>query len=130
MVTASAQRVETLFASVYHGDIATVLACLHPDIIIHEADGLPYGGSFQGHDGFLELQTMMLSKMDIRIKSHRLISNDEQVAGHVQVEFTVRTTGRSIVMPVVEIYDFTDELISSIDVYYKDVAAINTLLGD
>jgi ketosteroid isomerase-like protein len=37
------------------GDIDAFVATLAPDIQVHEPDYLPYGGTYHGPDGFLEL---------------------------------------------------------------------------
>ena len=37
------------------GDMDGFLAAVHPEVVVLEPDHLPYGGTFTGHDGFLEV---------------------------------------------------------------------------
>lgn len=37
------------------GDIEGFMAILHPEVEVFEPDYLPYGGTYHGRDGFLEL---------------------------------------------------------------------------
>jgi uncharacterized protein len=50
----SQQHVETvkrLFDAVARRDRAGLLEAYHPEIVIHEAPSLPYGGDYHGHEG-------------------------------------------------------------------------------
>jgi ketosteroid isomerase-like protein len=52
----SQQHVETvkrLFDAVNRRDQAALLEAYHPEVVIHEAASLPYGGDFHGHEGAL-----------------------------------------------------------------------------
>jgi len=51
------ERVETvkrLFEAVRRRDQAALLDAYHPEVSIHEARSLPYGGDFRGHAGAIE----------------------------------------------------------------------------
>lgn len=53
----SQQQVETvkrLFEAVGRRDQAGLLEAYHPEVVIHEASCLPYGGDYHGHEGALE----------------------------------------------------------------------------
>jgi ketosteroid isomerase-like protein len=52
----SQQQVETvkrLFDAVGRRDQAAILEAYHPEVVIHEAASLPYGGEYHGHEGAL-----------------------------------------------------------------------------
>lgn len=52
----SHQQVETvkrLFDAVARQDRAAILEAYHPEVVIHEAASLPYGGEYHGHEGAL-----------------------------------------------------------------------------
>lgn len=42
-------------AAITRGDIEGFTSALHPEVVVHEPDYLPYGGDFTGKAGFLEL---------------------------------------------------------------------------
>lgn len=51
------QQVETvrrLFDAVDRHDQAAILDAYHPEVVIHEAPSLPYGGDYHGHEGALQ----------------------------------------------------------------------------
>lgn len=43
--------VRNLFRAVEERDLPAVLAAYDPEIVIHEAESLPYGGAYVGHEG-------------------------------------------------------------------------------
>jgi ketosteroid isomerase-like protein len=45
------ETVRRLFKAVEEGDLAGVLAAYDENIVIREAESLPYGGEFHGHEG-------------------------------------------------------------------------------
>lgn len=47
------------------GDVATFLAALHPDVMLHEPTYLPYGGEFQGRQGFIKVLTEGAKFLDV-----------------------------------------------------------------
>ena len=49
------ETLEAFFAAFKAQDTATMEALLAPDFVIHEADGLPYAGTYQGFAGWMEL---------------------------------------------------------------------------
>lgn len=51
------QQVETvkrLFDAVDRHDQAAMLEAYHPEVVVHEAPSLPYGGDYHGHEGALQ----------------------------------------------------------------------------
>jgi SnoaL-like domain len=51
------------------GDDAEVHALFHPDFQVHEDFGLPYGGTFDGADGFIALRHKVRTYWGIEILS-------------------------------------------------------------
>ena len=43
--------VERFLKAFQAGDIEAAFGLLHPEIVIHEGEGLPYAGEFVGHEG-------------------------------------------------------------------------------
>jgi ketosteroid isomerase-like protein len=48
------ESVKRLFDAVARRDQAGLLEAYHPEIVIHEAPSLPYGGKYRGHQGAIE----------------------------------------------------------------------------
>lgn len=112
------------------GDIATVLSNFHPDCQVHEADSLPYPGTYKGRGGFTELLTVMGAAFEIDFHSSEIIDAGETVVIRVEATFASRASGRKVTMPVVEVYRFQDGMIIDCDVFYKDAAALGVLAAE
>jgi uncharacterized protein len=48
------EAVKRLFDAVARRDQAALREAYHPEIVIHEAPSLPYGGEYHGHNGAIE----------------------------------------------------------------------------
>ena len=47
------------------GDLEGVAKVAHPDIVVHEAESLPYGGTHTGRDAVLQLLAQLYSIIDL-----------------------------------------------------------------
>lgn len=110
-------------------DHAAVTGLLHPDLVVHEADNLPYPGDHRGVDGFVKLLKTLLSNYELKFVSATLHDAGDVVVCEMTIALTGRATGKALEMPMIEVYRFTDGQISDIDVYYKDTKAVVDLLA-
>jgi ketosteroid isomerase-like protein len=123
--------VQRFSTAVREGDVDEMARLLHDDFVAHEAGGLPYSGEYRGASGFLELLRKMNDAM--MFDPGPFISEplgESAVALRFSLTFTVRATGKSVTMNLVEVYTLRDEKIIDLDVYYKDPAALTALLGE
>jgi ketosteroid isomerase-like protein len=124
--SAQLETVEAMYRAVQEGDIDGALARMHPDIVVHEADSIPfYGGVHNGKDAFRrDLVGPMFDNYDIEI--HQVTARDagDVVAVFIDMTFTSKATSKSIRMPIVEVSTLADGLIRNMDIYYKDSAAM------
>jgi uncharacterized protein len=103
---------------------------LHHDFVVHEAGGLPFSGDYHGSQGFFELLNRMNDVLELTagpVTTDPL--GDDTVAARFRLTFTSRASGKSVEMGLVEIYTVRDGRIAELDVYYKDPAAVATLLA-
>jgi ketosteroid isomerase-like protein len=112
------------------GDIPAVLREFHPDCLLHEAESLPYPGTYKGLEGFMELLGIMGAAFEITFDGHEIFDAGETVVARLQATFTSRKSGRQVSMPIVEVYKFLDGKIIDADVYYKDAGLIGELARD
>lgn len=113
------------------GDLEAAVSAIHPDCVLHEAESLPYAGDWRGHGGFRELVGIMLSCFDLKILGYEVYeSAPDTVSMKAEGIFTSKKSGRSVMMPLVEIYKIKDGLIFDADIYYKDAMAINRLANE
>lgn len=110
------------------GDLPGALENVHPDVVLDEAQSLPFGGVFNGHDGYLEFVQAVMAAVEIDVRGRKLTDAGDQVLAQIDATMTPRAGGPAVPMPVVEIYSFTDGLISRFDVFYKDTKALTDAL--
>ena len=111
------------------GDIETVFALLHPEVLITEGDGLPYAGEYVGPAGLQDLVGKIMTPFEMVLDGYQVSDGGDCAIARLQMTFTNRTSGRVVKMPGVELYNTTDGKVSKIDVYYKSTSAIADLLN-
>jgi ketosteroid isomerase-like protein len=109
------------------GDLETAFAALSADNVIHEPASLWYGGDWKGPEGFGQILTTMSQYFDIQINGYEIFEAGEIAVMKADITFTAKATGRSLTMPVVEIYRGTGGQLVDMDIYYKDTAALLAL---
>ncbi|MGX4688159.1 nuclear transport factor 2 family protein [Streptomyces sp. JNUCC 63] len=100
------------------------------DIAVHEAESLPYGGDWKGREGLRNLMDTIgsiteLAPTDIEVFD----AGDGIVITRQTANFTSKSTGATLSVPMVEIYTMVDGKIQDIDVYYKDTKAMVDLFS-
>jgi ketosteroid isomerase-like protein len=126
----SHKNVDTLtefFDRVVTGEMASALELIHPECVLDEAAGLPYGGDYIGPDGFLRLWTVIAEDFDLTVISSQVHDAGDVVVAEMQASLRSKATGHTLDTSIVELYRFADGQISGIDVYYKDTLAVAQL---
>jgi uncharacterized protein len=126
----SNNNVDTLtrfFDLVSGGEMAAALELIHPECVLDEAAGLPYGGDYIGAEGFLKLWTVIAEDFDLTVTSSQVHNAGEVVVAEMRASLRSKQTGLTLDTSIVELYRFTDGQIAGIDVYYKDTAAVAEL---
>lgn len=118
------------FTAVLSGDVATVKELVHPDCVTHEPADLPYGGEYVGPDGLLAMFGQIMQSFSFSVDGEPSLMpvGDGRVVVRMDATFTALKSGRTASFPVAEIYTVIDGQIVDIDVFYKEPAAVCTLL--
>ncbi|MFC4561807.1 nuclear transport factor 2 family protein [Nocardiopsis mangrovi] len=96
-----------------------------PDVVLHQAEGLPFGGTWRGHEGmerFFHAMTRTWDAFDM-VEQEFLAAGDTAVV-RTQVRARSRATGREIAFPVLQTVTFADGRIAEVRPFYWDTAAI------
>lgn len=109
-------------------DFADVAACLHPDVTLYQAPGLPFtgSGSWHGHLGiqaFLDLFAATWQSMDL-IEVRALADGDTMVM-LIHVRLRARATGRTIETRIVQVNVVRDGRIIEFRPYYWNPSSIS-----
>lgn len=96
-----------------------------PDVELHQADALPYGGTWRGHDGmerFFLAMTEAWEEFDI--VRQELLSTTGTAVVLTDVRARARATGQELRFPILQTIRMRDGRIAEISPFYWDTAAI------
>jgi ketosteroid isomerase-like protein len=100
------------------------------DVIIIEPDSLPHGGRHEGLDNFRALQDQMRAVWDQHIESAEYWQNaDDRVTLRIVIRWTARSTGRSVVVPMIDLIRFRGGRIVEVEAFIHDTKALLDTLG-
>jgi uncharacterized protein len=104
---------------------ATLAPFFAPDVVLHQAEGLPYGGTWRGHAGmerfFVAMSTVWES---FEMLEQELHPAGELVVVRTQVRATARATGRRLEFPILQTVRVAEGRIAEVWPFYWDTAAI------
>ncbi|MFI6092822.1 nuclear transport factor 2 family protein [Streptomyces sp. NPDC051218] len=96
-----------------------------PDVVMHQAPALPYGGTWRGHDGMARfLLAMAEAWASFEIGEQEFLATGETAVVHTQVHARTRATGRELAFPVLQTITVRAGRITEVRPFYWDTAAI------
>ncbi|MGO4616299.1 nuclear transport factor 2 family protein [Nocardia sp. 2YAB30] len=101
-----------------------------PCVVLNQADGLPYGGTWRGHEGmerFFLAMSRTWESFDL-LEQHFLATGETSVV-HTRVHARARTTGRELTFPILQTITVTNGRIGEVHPFYWDTAAIAEVCG-
>lgn len=134
MGTRNLETIRRLFAAVESRDPEALLACYHENVTIREADSLPYGGTYHGHEGALRhgmaylrcwgaLQGDEQRKLD-----HRLLDAGEFVVVLWRQKALHPGSGETLDAPAVSLYRMQQGRVLESTMYHFDTARLLAFL--
>ncbi|MDA8047241.1 MAG: nuclear transport factor 2 family protein [Actinomycetota bacterium] len=122
--TGGRDLVEEMARRFASGDRAGAAALFHPGIRIEQPASLPHGGRHEGPDGVARMGAELARHWDRSISNPRISGRADWAVQVTEQRFTAKTTGRSVTMDVVELFAFSEGLISEIRVFPHDTHAM------
>ncbi|WP_243713174.1 nuclear transport factor 2 family protein [Actinomadura sp. 6K520] len=109
-----------------------VAAYLHPEVVLHQAPGLPFTGSgtWRGRDGmerFLALFSQVWESMEFLDQDHW--GDGQTVVVRSRVRFRARATGRQVETLILQLITVRDGRMLECRPFYWDPAAIAEACG-
>lgn len=110
------------------GDFEGMAALVDPNIVVHEAASLPYGGVYHGIAAMGELMKTVGSFVDgFSIEPKQYFVSGDDVAALIRVVGRSRATGEAIDMQVMEVWTVKNGLATVIRPFYWDTAEFSRL---
>ncbi|GAA3080130.1 nuclear transport factor 2 family protein [Streptomyces rectiviolaceus] len=101
-----------------------------PDVVMHQAESLPYGGIWRGHDGMTRFFIAMSETWEsFEIGEQEFLATGETAVVHTQVRARARATGRELAFPVLQTITVRGGRIAEVRPFYWDTAAIVAACG-
>jgi ketosteroid isomerase-like protein len=95
------------------------------DVVLWEPESLPHGGRHQGLDAFRSVQAGMREHWEQRIESTEYWPcGSDRVTLRIVIRWTARATGRSVVLPMIDLMRFSDGRIVEVEAYVQDTSAL------
>ena len=116
---------ETLIAAMREKDLEALMSLMHPELQVFEPEYLPYGGTWNGPDGFGQLLEKLMGLADLSLDTWKIHEIEDGVMMEIDFSLTSHRDGEIFRTSAIEIDRLEGALVREIDIYYKDVAATN-----
>jgi uncharacterized protein len=95
------------------------------DVVLHQAEGLPYGGRWRGHAGMEQFFLAMAATWTtFDLLEQSFLATGHTAVVHTLVRACARTTGRELTFPILQTITIEDGRITQVHPFYWDTAAI------
>ncbi|WP_407566262.1 nuclear transport factor 2 family protein [Streptomyces sp. 184] len=101
-----------------------------PNVVLHQADALPYGGTWRGHDGmtrFFLAMGRVWERFDM-VEQEFLATGGTAVV-LTQVRARARATGRELAFPILQTITVEGGRITEVRPFYWDTQAVADACG-
>ena len=104
---AEAEVVRGVYDALGRGDMPAVLGAMADDLEWYEAEGMPYGGVYQGGEAVAQnvFGPLIEDIPDFAVKPEELISSGEMVAVVARYTGTGKATGKELDLVVAHVWD-------------------------
>ena len=119
------QVVQAYYQATKTGSLEAILATLHPEFILYEAESLPYKGTWQGHTGAAEfLEAFLKVWENPRMEDLEFFDIGSEVVVRFNLKATAKSTSKEIEMPITEFIKVRDDKVIEIIPFYQDTAKV------
>ena len=91
----SVEVVERIYEAMASRDVETLLALIGPDVVITQDERLPWGGRFEGHDGFVTFAAALTGAIESAVTHEAVFEADGHVYQMGRTKGTAKTSGSS-----------------------------------
>ncbi|WP_225728140.1 MULTISPECIES: nuclear transport factor 2 family protein [unclassified Nocardia] len=96
-----------------------------PNVVLWQADSLPYGGAWRGHEGMERFFLAMSATWDrFELREQAFLSEADPLVVLTHVHARSRASGRELNFPILQTITVADGRITEIRPFYWDTAVI------
>lgn len=107
-------------------DFGALAPFFAPDVVLFQAEGLPYGGVWRGHAGLERFFRVMSGTWEVfdMVSQEFLATESPVVVVRTHVHARARATGRELDFPILQTITVDEGRITEVRPFYWDTAAI------
>ncbi|MGW7413706.1 nuclear transport factor 2 family protein [Streptomyces sp. NPDC054863] len=96
-----------------------------PDVVLHQAASLPYGGTWRGHEG-MERFFLAMSRAweSFDIADRQFLATGDTAVVLFRIRARARATGRELAFPLLQTSRIEDGRIAEVHPFYWDAGAV------
>lgn len=95
------------------------------DVVLHQAEALPYGGTWRGHQGMERFMVAMSQAWELfEMVEQTYLATEGTIVVLTQVHARARVTGQELDFPILQTITVKDGHITEVRPFYWDTAAI------
>jgi len=113
------------YAGALRGPYEDFIALLDEDVNIILPASLPHGGKYTGKSGAQELRSRLLSTwaaFDVEVLEY--LTGTDSVVALIRLKGVLKSTGKSVDMPIAEYWRFRAGLVRDLVAYYFDTHVV------
>lgn len=106
-------------------DFGALAPFFAPDVVLFQAEGLPYGGIWRGHAGLERFFLAMSGTWEVfDMVSQEFLATENPLVVRTHVHARARATGRELDFPILQTITVVEGRITEVYPFYWDTAAI------
>lgn len=119
------EMLSAVYAAAGEGDWDTVASLIHPDFVLYEAKGLPFGGEWRGKDALQRCAAAMYGTWaEAKVDIHDITGGDQWAVVVLTLTMTPKNGGETFKQTVCEAGSFEDGLLKELRIHYFDAAEV------
>ena len=119
------EMLSAVYAAAGARDWDTVASLLHPDFVLYEAEGLPFGGEWRGKDALQRCAAAMYGTWaEANVDIHDITGGDHWAVVVLTLTMTPKDGGETFKQTVCEAGSFEDGLLKELRIHYFDAAEV------
>ena len=100
--------VQAIYAAMASGDVGRLFELLDESVVVTQDPALPWGGRFEGHDGFAQFGLALRGAIDSVVTTEAIFGADGDVVQFGRTRGTTRSSGTTFDIPEVHRWTIRD----------------------
>jgi ketosteroid isomerase-like protein len=126
-MTEKTELVARIYDAMAARDLDSLVQMLDPAVTVWQTEELPWGGSYEGTDGFAEFAIKLVSTITSAVEIERLYEAGDHVVQAGRTRGTVNATGVEFDIAETHIWDVRDGKAMSMRAYIDTPAMLEAL---